>query len=88
MSLNDLKITDEQAKAASVASLPTRPTSSAEYGGRGLTAQQMKEAYDKYPALVRKHFNDLISYLLGDAILGDMKYQSPDHAPFLSLIHI
>lgn len=82
MSLNDLKITDEQAKAASVASLPTRPTSSAEYGGRGLTAQQMKEAYDKYPALVRKHFNDLISYLLGDAILGDMKYQSPDHAPF------
>lgn len=72
MSIKNLEIKPSEAKSVEVASLPTRPTSSATYGGRGLTAQQMKAAYDAYPALIKERFNALIADLLSGSALGDI----------------
>jgi len=44
-----------------VAALPTRPTAPTEYGGRGYTAREMKEAFDKLPELVAERLNLLIT---------------------------
>lgn len=81
MSIKNLEIKPSEAKAVEVASLPTRPTSSATYGGRGLTAQQMKAAYDAYPALIKERFNSLIADLLSGSALEDIPFSIPDHAP-------
>lgn len=81
MSIKNLEIKPSEAKAVEVASLPTRPTSSATYGGRGLTAQQMKAAYDAYPALIKERFNALIADLLSGSALADIPFSIPDHAP-------
>lgn len=82
MSIKNLEIKPSEAKAVEVASLPTRPTSSATYGGRGLTAQQMKAAYDAYPALVKERFNALIADLLSGSALEDIPFTIPAHDPF------
>lgn len=81
MSIKNLEIKPSEAKTVEVASLPTRPTSSATYGGRGLTAQQMKAAYDAYPALIKERFNALIADLLSGSALADIPFSIPDHAP-------
>lgn len=81
MSIKNLEIKPSEAKTVEVASLPTRPTSSATYGGRGLTAQQMKAAYDAYPALIKERFNALIADLLSGSALEDIPFEIPDHAP-------
>lgn len=81
MSIKNLEIKPSEAKTVEVASLPTRPTSSATYGGRGLTAQQMKAAYDAYPALIKERFNSLIADLLSGSALADIPFAIPDHAP-------
>ena len=81
MSIKNLEIKPSEAKTVEVASLPTRPTSSATYGGRGLTAQQMKAAYDAYPALIKERFNALIADLLSGSALADIPFEIPDHAP-------
>lgn len=82
MSIKNLEIKPSEAKAVEVASLPTRPTSSATYGGRGLTAQQMKAAYDAYPALIKERFNALIADLLSGSALEDIPFTIPTHDPF------
>lgn len=82
MSIKNLEIKPSEAKAVEVASLPTRPTSSATYGGRGLTAQQMKAAYDAYPALIKERFNALIADLLSGSALEDIPFTIPAHDPF------
>ena len=81
MSIKNLEIKPSEAKTVEVASLPTRPTSSATYGGRGLTAQQMKAAYDAYPALIKERFNALIADLISGSALADIPFSIPDHAP-------
>lgn len=82
MSIKNLEIKPSEAKTVEVASLPTRPTSSATYGGRGLTAQQMKAAYDAYPALIKERFNALIADLLSGSALEDIPFTIPAHDPF------
>ena len=82
MSIKNLEIKPSEAKAVEIASLPTRPTSSATYGGRGLTAQEMKKAYDAYPALIKERFNDLIADLLSGIAISDIPFSIPSHEPF------
>ena len=43
-----------------VASLPSRPTAPSSFGGRGFTATEMKEAFDKLPLYLVDKFNLLI----------------------------
>lgn len=82
MSIKNLEIKPSEAKAVEIASLPTRPTSSATYGGRGLTAQEMKKAYDAYPALIKERFNALIADLLSGIAISDIPFSVPSHEPF------
>lgn len=54
------KITDSEIEPLKVASLPTRPTAPTAFGGKGYTATEMKEAFDKLPLRIIKEFNSLI----------------------------
>ena len=54
------KITDTEISNNRIASLPTRPTASAAFGGKGYSAAEMKEAFDKLPMLLIDRFNRLI----------------------------
>ena len=53
------KILNEEIKNLKVASLPSRPTAPSSFGGRGYTATQMKEAFDKLPLYIIERFNAL-----------------------------
>lgn len=54
------KITEKEMQPLRVASLPTRPTAPTAFGGRGYTATEMKEAFDKLPCLIIERFNMLL----------------------------
>ncbi len=71
--MNATKITDGELEAARVASLPTRPTAPTAFGGRGYTATEMKEAFDKLPLLLTERYNLLIddALALGEGSLAD-----------------
>lgn len=51
-----------------IASLPTRPTAPGAFGGKGYTASQMKEAFDKLPT----HIVDRLNSLIDDITSGDV----------------
>ena len=67
------KILNEEIKELKIASLPNRPTASAAFGGRGYTASEMKEAFDRLPLFIIERFNALIEDILsvGDGSLAD-----------------
>ena len=54
------KITIEEITPISISSLPTRPTASTAFGGKGMTSTEMKEAFDKLPLLAIERLNELI----------------------------
>ena len=54
------KITDTEINNNRVASLPTRPTASASFGGKGYSAAEMKAAFDKLPLIIIEQFNNLL----------------------------
>ena len=54
------KITDEEIRELRVASLPTRPTAPSSFGGRGYTAGEMKEAFDRLPLYIMDRLNSLL----------------------------
>ena len=43
-----------------ISALPSRPTASSAFGGRGYTASQLKEAFDQLPMLLVARFNALL----------------------------
>ena len=53
-------ITTEEIEENAVASLPTRPTESVSFGGRGYTSAEMKAAFDRLPRLVAERLNSLL----------------------------
>ena len=61
--MNTKKILTEQIIDLTVASLPTRPTSGTMLGGRGYTAKEMKEAFDRLPLFIVEKFNSLLDDL-------------------------
>lgn len=54
------KITESDISALRVSSLPTRPTAPAEFGGKGYTPKELKEAFDKLPLYIIECYNALI----------------------------
>lgn len=54
------KISAEEIKDLKISSLPTHPTSPRAYGGKGYTAAEMKEAFDKLPLFIIARFNALL----------------------------
>ena len=64
--MKTLKITEREIAPLKVASLPSRPTAPTAVGGRGYTATQMKEAFDRLPLLIVERFNGLLEDLGSD----------------------
>lgn len=62
------KISDTEIDALKVASLPTRPTAPTAFGGKGYTATEMKEAFDKLPLKIIEEFNALIDDIATGAL--------------------
>ena len=60
------KILSEDIAPLRVSSLPTRPTAPTSFGGRGYTATEMKEAFDRLPLYIVERFNELIELIIGD----------------------
>ena len=59
------KITDTEVSTNRIGSLPTRPTASTAFGGKGYSSTQMKEAFDKLPMLIIHRFNLLLDDIRG-----------------------
>lgn len=70
--MNTSKILDSEISGLKVASLPTRPTAPQNFGGKGYTATQMKEAFDKLPMFIIYRFNLLLDDIcsLGESSLS------------------
>ena len=58
--MNTTKILESEISEIKVASLPSRPTAPTSFGGRGYTAKEMKEAFDKLPLFIIERFNMLL----------------------------
>ena len=54
------KITESELAAKGVTSLPTRPNAPTAFGGTGLTAAELKAAFDALPILIAERLNLLI----------------------------
>ena len=59
--MNTKPILESEYAPLCIAALPSRPTASSAFGGRGYTATQLKEAFDRLPMLLVERFNSLIS---------------------------
>ena len=56
-----------------IASLPSRPTAPASFGGKGFTSAQMKAAFDRLPLFIIERLNGLIDDILAtgdDSLAG------------------
>lgn len=68
------KILEDEIKDIKVSSLPTRPTADSGFGGRGYSAKEMKEAFDRLPLFIIDRFNSLFEDLFDDdGIAGEIK---------------
>jgi hypothetical protein len=54
------KIQNSDIEYILISSLPTHPTAPRSLGGRGYSASEMKEAFDKLPLYIIEHYNALI----------------------------
>lgn len=61
------RISEDDISGMKISALPTRPTAPSAFGGRGYTANDMKEAFDKLPLYLVKKYNELIDAITGFA---------------------
>ena len=71
------KISDSETESLKIASLPTRPTAPTAFGGKGYTATEMKEAFDKLPMRIIKEFNSLIEEIENGALCEALCEREP-----------
>lgn len=71
--MNTQKIPQREISDASISALPNHPCAGKEYGGAGLSAQQMKAAFDSLPMLAINTLNSLINDIEseGDGKIGE-----------------
>ena len=81
--MEELRIKEEDYKNLLVASLPTRPTAPAAFGGKGYSAAELKEAFDKFPTFLANRFNLLLEYIDNGDILTLNNHQSGDNLAIL-----
>ena len=60
--LTTLEKTDVQ--DALISGLRSRPNAQSMYGAKGLTADELKKQYDKYPEILRQRFNELVAAIV------------------------
>lgn len=54
------KIYNSDVRDILISSLPSRPTAPRAFGGKGYSASEMKEAFDKLPLYIIERYNELI----------------------------
>ena len=81
--MEEIKITEEDYKDLLIASLPTRPTAPAAFGGKGYSATELKEAFDAFPMLISKRLNMLLEYIEKGYILSYIKCPSGDDLEYV-----
>jgi UDP-N-acetylenolpyruvoylglucosamine reductase len=59
--MNTKPITESEYAPLRISALPSRPTASSAFGGKGYTATQLKAAFDRLPLLLIERFNRLLS---------------------------
>ena len=59
--MNTKPILESEYASLRISALPSRPTASSAFGGRGYTATQLKEAFDRLPLLLIERFNALLA---------------------------
>lgn len=64
--MNTTKILESEISDFKIASLPSRPTAPAAFGGRGYTSAEMKAAFDKLPLYIIERFNMLLDDIASD----------------------
>ena len=71
--MNTKPILESEYASLRVSALPSRPTASSAFGGKGYTASQLKEAFDRLPLLLVERFNSLIEDIgsVGTGSLSD-----------------
>ena len=57
------KILDSEIAELKISSLPSRPTAPSAFGGKGYSAKEMKEFFDKLPLFIIERLNQLIEDL-------------------------
>jgi hypothetical protein len=57
-------IKNEDVKDALISGLRSRPNAKSLYGAKGLTAEELKKQYDKYPEILRQHFNEIVEAIV------------------------
>ncbi|MBO7762085.1 MAG: hypothetical protein J6T24_04750 [Clostridia bacterium] len=62
------RITEEEVQALWVQRLPDTPNRTARFGTAGLSAREMKAAYDALPLRIVEHFNEVVDLILGDGL--------------------
>ncbi len=62
-------IKESELAQAAVASLPSRPNAQPQFGGRGYTAKELKEAFDRLPRLIAQRLNELIEAVQSGEVL-------------------
>ena len=67
------KITDSEIIERQIASLPTRPNAPTAFGGRGYSAAQMKEAFDRLPLLIAERLNALLDDITNGSLAASLK---------------
>ncbi len=60
------KIEKEEIEEMKISSLPTRPTASKAFGGKGLSPGEMKAAFDRLPLFLVERFNELMDDITRD----------------------
>ncbi len=74
--MNTQPILESEYAPLCIAALPSRPTASSAFGGRGYTATQLKEAFDRLPLLIIHRFNALLSDI-GSTGTGSLASEIP-----------
>ena len=59
------KLNDDEIRLKRVTILPTRPNAPYAFGGNGLTANNLKAAFDALPLLIAERLNSLIDDITG-----------------------
>lgn len=80
------RISDGEITPLKISSLPSRPTLPTQYGGRGYSASDMKEAFDALPLLIAQRLNSLIDDISADfdASIATEIHTGSDSLPTLS----
>ena len=64
--MNTKTITPAEIEGMKISALPTRPTAPGYFGGKGYTARDMKNAFDKLPLFIIERLNSLIADMIAE----------------------